>query len=203
MKSVRIVIFTKAPQPGVAKTRLIPALGADGAAALAQHMLQHSLQQALAAQTGAVELCVTPPQNDALWQSVILPDALVCTDQGEGDLGERMARAASRVLAQGEPVLLIGTDCPALDAPRLQQAAQALQDVDAVLVPATDGGYVLLGLKRFDASVFEHMPWSSSHVASITLQRLQQLGWSVQCFDALHDIDEAADLPWLPAGWRK
>jgi hypothetical protein len=165
-------------------------------------MLQHSLQQALQAQAGQVELCVTPSSHDGGWQNLVLPETVVCTDQGEGDLGERMARAARRVLAAGEPVLLIGTDCPALDAMRLQQAALALQAVDAVLIPAIDGGYVLLGLKRFDVSLFEHIPWSSNSVASMTLQRLQQLGWSVQCFDALHDIDEAADLQWLPLEWQ-
>lgn len=198
---VRTLIFAKAPSAGSAKTRLIPALGAEGAARLAQQMLQHTLNEAIAAGIGPVELCVTPAIDDPAWANQPLPSSICCSDQGAGDLGERMARAAQRTLQAGESLLLIGTDCPALDAERLQVAAQALQRVDCVITPAADGGYVLLGLKRFHPALFTEMPWSSNQVSRITLQRLQQLGWSVQAQSTLHDIDEPADLRWLPVQW--
>lgn len=202
MKPVRVVIFAKAPLAGFAKTRLIPALGRQGAAELAQRLLRHALHEALAAQVGPVELCVTPSPHQAIWQTLSLPGSVHLTDQGEGDLGERMARAARRVLGAGESVLLIGTDCPQLDAAQLQQAATALQHAHATLVPAFDGGYVLLGLNQFDASVFSAIAWSTDSVAMETLQRLQQLEWRVTSWPMLHDIDEPSDLTCLPPTWR-
>lgn len=202
MKAVRIVIFAKAPLPGFAKTRLIPALGALGAAALAQRLLAHAVQQALESQVGVVELCVTPVASDAVWRTLSIPAGVQMTDQGEGDLGQRMARAAQRVLDGGEAVLLTGTDCPELKAAQLQQAARALQHADATLVPVVDGGYVLLGLNRFHASLFSDMVWSTDSVARVTLARLVQLAWRVETGPLLHDIDEPADLQWLPEAWR-
>jgi NAD(P)-dependent dehydrogenase (short-subunit alcohol dehydrogenase family) len=123
------------------------------------------------------------------------------TAQGEGDLGARMARAAQRAVAAGQAVLLIGTDCPALDAAALQRAAQVLHATDAVMVPAHDGGYVLLGLRRFDARVFKDIDWSTARVAAQTRQRIQALGWELTLCPAAYDIDEPADLQRLPAGW--
>lgn len=204
MSALRIIVFAKAPRPGLAKTRLIPALGAAGAAMLAARMLAHTLDQALASGIGAVELCVAPAPGDAVWQGVELPEGLALTAQGEGDLGARMARAAQRAIKSDEScagVLLIGTDCPALDAARLRQAANALSETDAVIVPTADGGYALLGLRRFDASLFADMAWSTPTVAATTLARLEMLGWSCTRLALLHDIDEPADLVHLPPGW--
>ncbi len=203
---VRIVIFAKAPQAGHAKTRLIAALGAQGAADLAHRMLMHTLQMALDAGLGPVELCATPAPGDPAWRDVVVPLGVQCSDQGSGDLGQKMARAARRALDGATPVLLIGTDCPQLDGAHLHSAAAALQGgggavgaIDAVLTPAFDGGYVLLGLKRFDASLFEGIAWSTASVAAATCERMQQLGWRMHSLAMLHDIDEPSDLQWLPA----
>ncbi|HRP22842.1 TIGR04282 family arsenosugar biosynthesis glycosyltransferase [Thauera sp.] len=201
MSATRIVVFAKAPQPGRVKTRLIPALGAEGAASLAARMLIHALSEALLSGVAAVELCATPSPADAAWRGVELPDGLVLTAQGEGDLGARMARAAQRVIEAGEAVLLTGTDCPGLDAACLRRAANALCETDAVIGPTADGGYALLGLRRFDASLFEDIAWSTPAVARVTLARLDALGWSRTRLPLLHDIDEPADLVHLPAGW--
>jgi rSAM/selenodomain-associated transferase 1 len=200
---VRIVIFAKAPQAGFAKTRLSAALGAQGAADLARRMLTHTLQSALAAGLGPVELCATPARDHPGWSDVVVPAGVLWSDQGSGDLGQRMARAARRATGGGTPVLLIGSDCPQLGSAQLQSAAVALQagGVDAVLTPAFDGGYVLLGLARFDASLFAGIAWSTASVAAVTRQRLLQLGWRMQNQPMLHDIDDAADLQWLPAGF--
>jgi rSAM/selenodomain-associated transferase 1 len=188
------VIFAKAPVPGRAKTRLIPALGEIGAARLAHRMLLKTVDEAVAACLAIPELCATPHPYDPDW-APFLPQAQIrFTDQGEGDLGERLARAAKRVLLLGEKLILIGTDCPALDRHTLRASAAALAEKDAVLVPATDGGYVLLGLSRFDPSLFEGIGWSGPDVAADTLARIEALGWTVSIGDALTDVDEPADL---------
>ena len=222
MSGLRIIVFAKAPRPGLAKTRLIPALGAAGAAALAARMLAHTLDQALASGVGVVELCAAPAPGDAVWQGVDLPEGLVRTAQGEGDLGERMARAAQRACEADEAdeaceaskadevgkagescacVILIGTDCPALDAACLRRAASALGETDAVIAPTADGGYALLGLRRFDASLFADIAGSTPVVAATTLARLHALGWSCTRLPLLHDIDDPIDLVHLPPGW--
>lgn len=201
MNAIRIVIFAKAPQPGRVKTRLVPALGAAGAASLAVRMLIHALDEALAAAIGPVELCADPPFSDPAWHGFDLPPGVAATVQDAGDLGARMARAAQRTLAQRENVLLIGTDCPALDAQALRDAALMLETHQAVMHPAHDGGYVLLGLAAFDASLFSDLPWSTLQVAALTRERLAALGWRIAVGRTLADIDEPADLASLPADW--
>jgi rSAM/selenodomain-associated transferase 1 len=201
MKKSRIIIFAKAPLPGLAKTRLIPALGAEGAARLARRMLDHSLYEALAAGADAVELCMTPHPKDKAWLGIEPPPPVMLSDQGDGILGERLARASERALSTSDRVVLIGTDCPTLDAAILRDAIEALQTRDAVMVPAMDGGYVLLGFKRFDPGLFEGIAWSTSSVAEATRQKIAELSWRLREFTALRDIDEPEDLQYLPEGW--
>ena len=196
----RLVVFAKAPRPGAVKTRLIPALGAEGAAALAQRMLAHALQQALAASVGPVELCMSPAPGHPAWENTALPDTVLRSGQGDGDLGERMARAVCRVTAR-QPVLLMGADCPGLTAALIAEAARQLQSHDAVLLPVADGGYVLIGLKSPCPELFTAMQWSMPAVAAETLRRMAVLGLRVWQGPQLHDIDEPADLAHLPAGF--
>lgn len=198
--STSIVIFSKAPIPGFAKTRLIPVLGADGAAQLARRMLEDTIAVAIAARVGPVELCVTPASTDPAWQQFSFPEALRITDQGGGDLGARMARAAQRLIDCGGRVLLIGTDCINMTAELLREAASALDRVDAVLYPAEDGGYVLLGLRRFDAHLFTNIAWSTAEVCSTTLECIQRLNWSLQVGRTLRDLDEPEDLELVSGG---
>jgi rSAM/selenodomain-associated transferase 1 len=194
VRRTRIVIFAKAPVAGKAKTRLIPALGAKGAAELARVMLERTVNEAVA--TGlAVELCATPAPSAAEWKR-FLPD-IAATDQGDGDLGERLARAAARTIEAGENILLIGTDCPELNREGLKAAGQALSERDAVLYPTEDGGYALLGLRRFDESIFSGIAWSTASVAAETKARIEALDWSLHVEETLHDIDEPEDLPHL------
>lgn len=191
--ATRIVIFAKAPLPGEAKTRLIPVLGKAGAARLAQQMLNDTVGKALSAGLGRPELCVTPHPDSPQWQGR-LPAGVEVSDQGPGDLGQRLAAAARRVIDCGERILLIGSDCPALDGYRLGMAAAQLDSHDAVIHPARDGGYVLLGLARTDPSLFADIAWSTDTVAAITTTRIKALGWSLFVGDTLSDIDEPADL---------
>jgi rSAM/selenodomain-associated transferase 1 len=201
LTTTRIVIFAKAPVAGLAKTRLIPALGAEAAARLARRMLLHTLQEASAAAVGPLECCVTPHPSDPAWQGLPPLEGICWTAQAVGDLGMRMADAARRASAASEPVLLVGTDCPQLDAVLLRRAAELLHDSDAVLYPTFDGGYVLLGLRRFDPRLFEQIPWSTAEVADRTIECVHELGWSLAVGGMLHDIDEPTDLQWLPDDW--
>ena len=201
MMPVRIVVMAKAPVAGLAKTRLIPALGAEGAARLAQKMLSHTLATAIASKLGDVEICATPDPTDPAWQNLDVPNNIIWSAQGDGDLGERMARAVARTTRHGEAILLIGTDCPAIDVFTLHEAAQALQDYDASLLPTYDGGYALLALKRFDNRLFENIPWSTSTVSLQTLQKMAHIDFEVKLLQTLHDIDEPADIAQLPVDW--
>jgi uncharacterized protein len=198
----RIIIFAKAPQPGFAKTRLIPVLGQAGAAKLAQQMLFKTLHEAIAAEIGTVELCVTPAIHHAAWRGIQFPAGIEISDQGEGDLGARLALASERALANAGQVLLIGTDCVEMSGGLLREAAQALQEHDAVIHCTADGGYALLGLQRFSPFLFSDMPWSTYAVANTTIARIGQLGRSVHVGQMLHDVDEPQDLKYLPDQWR-
>ncbi|MBA3677921.1 MAG: TIGR04282 family arsenosugar biosynthesis glycosyltransferase [Sphingosinicella sp.] len=192
-RMMRIVIFAKAPVPGKVKTRLIPALGAEGAAGLAKQMLFTTCREALLAGIGKVELCFA---HDPAW-SGDLPSGVKVTDQGPGHLGERLTRAASRVTSEGDGIIFIGTDCPSLDARRIANACHALDSNDAVLLPTFDGGYALVGINRFDPSIFDGIAWSTSSVATDTIARFRALGWSLHIGDMLRDIDEPEDLSHL------
>ena len=194
MRRTRIVIFAKAPVPGSAKTRLIPALGPIGAARLAHRMLEGTVAEAQAAGLGIPELCATPHPFDPQWEPFLPRAEIRFTDQGEGELGQRLARAAKRIVLTGERAMLIGADCPMLDRLRLRAAAAALERHDAALYPAQDGGYALLGLNRFDPSLFAGIGWSGSQVAADTIARIDALGWSLWTGDILRDVDEPFDL---------
>ena len=195
-----IILFAKFPAQGMAKTRLQPALGIEGAAQMAHKLLLHSIEQAVA--TGfTVELCVSPAPTDPCWQALNLPDSLQWSAQAEGDLGLRMLIASQQALARFEQVILIGTDCPSLTTIRIRQAAQQLEIQDSVMIPAFDGGYVLFGFKQVAARLFSTIEWSTASVAKVTQQRLAELSWSVALLAPLPDIDEPEDLCYLPNGW--
>lgn len=211
-----LIVFAKAPLPGLAKTRLAAVLGAEGAAALALHLLQHAVAQAAlvvkdlgAAAASRLELCVTPDVQHPAFQALRQAHRLQLTLQGEGDLGQRMDRALTRALAATPPgsgatrprVLLMGSDAPALRAPVLHAALRALDSADAVFVPARDGGYVLVGLCREAPMLFEGMTWSTPQVMQHTRVRAAAAGLRVAELAPLPDIDEPADLIHVPEGW--
>jgi len=196
-----LIIFAKAPVAGLAKTRLIPALGAAGAAALAERLLVQAVAAAVAARLGPVELCVSPDPGHPSFQQLARQHGLQLVSQGEGDLGQRMHRALQRALQRHAQVLLMGTDAPGLDAALLRQAAMALRTHDAVFVPALDGGYALVGLKRPQPALFEGMTWSTARVMQDTRDRACNAGLSWAETLPVADIDVPADLQHLPAGW--
>ena len=196
-----VLVFAKAPRAGLAKTRLSPALGMQGAARLAARMLEHAVAEACAAGLGPVLLCCAPDTGDAAFARLACVHGVGLAPQGEGDLGERMARALRRELSGCRRVLLVGTDAPAVDAVYLRRAAAALLDHDAVFGPAADGGYTLVGLSCRADALFHGIAWSTPQVMAQTRKRLQALSLSHAELATLHDIDEPADLAFLPDGW--
>ncbi|WHI52317.1 TIGR04282 family arsenosugar biosynthesis glycosyltransferase [Microbulbifer sp. MLAF003] len=201
-KFLRLVVMAKAPLAGYAKTRLIPALGEQGAASLAEKLLCHTLEECVRAELGPVELHVTPDPSHAFWRGFPLPAGVTVYGQSQGSLGQRLWHATGNARALGQGLLLLGTDCPSLTAQRLRAAAEELQVSDAVMYPAKDGGYALLGLKEIQVRLFEDIHWSTEVVARQTLDRLWECGMNCQRLEALADIDEPGDLSFLPEGWR-
>jgi hypothetical protein len=199
--STALIVFARAPVPGQAKTRLIPALGAGGAAALAERLLAHAVAAAASAGFEHVELCATPDASHPAIRQLAQQHGLALTTQGDGDLGARMHRALARSLQQHAHALLIGSDVPGLDAACLRQADAALATHDAVFVPALDGGYALVGLRGAAPQLFDGMRWSTPRVMQHTRRRAAAAGLRVAELPPLRDIDEPADLAHLPAGW--
>ena len=201
--SCPVIVMAKAPVAGFAKTRLIPALGAQGAAALAERLLERTVEQALAAALGPVDLCCTPDSRHPAFARYARCSGIELSHQAEGDLGARMASACYRWLARADRALLIGTDAPALDAVMLRRAAETLDDHDAVFVPAHDGGYALVGLRRVAPSLFDGIAWSTATVMARTRERVAAAGLRHAELPPLADIDGEADLAHLPPGWLK
>jgi uncharacterized protein len=193
--SVQIAILAKAPIAGLAKTRLIPALGAAGAARLQRVFTRRALRTTLAAGLGPVSLWCTPDVRHRSFRALAATHPVTLHTQPDGDLGLRMHRAFEALCPAG-PVLLIGTDCPALNAEHLRRAAQALQiGHDVALQPAQDGGYVMIGLRQPQPTLFEHMTWSTDQVAQQTRDRASAQGLSLWQGPTLWDVDLPADLP--------
>lgn len=189
-----IAVFAKAPIPGEVKTRLMPLLGPQGAAELARRMIERALTVAAAAKIGPLELWVAGNPRPAWLYELAARKAAPVLDQRGGHLGSRMGRAFAAMLSPGSRALLIGSDCPALEAEHLIAAARALEDHDAVFIPAEDGGYVAIGLTRFDARVFGGIAWGSADVMAQTRSRLAELGWRWRELPALWDVDRPEDV---------
>jgi len=193
----RVLVFARAPIPGQVKTRLIPALGAGGAAALHRRLAEQQLERLCMDSVGPIELWVTPDTEHPFFADLARRWPIRRYPQQGDDLGARMQYAAEQGLTRADSVILVGTDCPGLDAVYLRAAAERLRSNDAVLGPALDGGYVLLGLRRVDPLLFTDIPWGTSAVAGLTRERLTRLGWRWSELAALADIDRPEDLAQL------
>ena len=193
--TVEIAIFARAPVPGRAKRRLIPALGAEGAADLQRRMTERVVGAAVEARAGRVSLWCTPDCDHPSFRELGIRYPIRLRMQEGRDLGERMGSAMRQMLARGTGALLAGSDCPALGASEIREAAKRLAgEMDGVLIPALDGGYVLIGLRRYDASLFAGMEWGTEHVLAETRRRLEDLGWKWCEAEPLPDIDRPSDL---------
>lgn len=200
---VCIQVFAKAPVVGACKTRLIPVLGAEAAAALQKKLLQHCLHNAIEARIGPVQLWCAPASTHEFFGECAARFGVTLHDQLDADLGARMAHALAAALMEFNSAILIGSDCPALNAEHLRTAASVLRDgTPAVITPVEDGGYVLIGLSKLDCSLFNDITWSSAQVMSTTRTRLQALGWAWHELPTLWDVDRAEDYARLQReGW--
>lgn len=195
---VGVAILARAPVAGQSKTRLIPLLGAEGAAGLQAWMLQRTVATALAADVGPVTLwCEGDAEHHAFIRCREL-GPLHIRQQVAGDLGRRMLAAVEESPAVAG-TLVIGTDCPVLGAAHLRAAAQSLAQRDAVLIPVEDGGYVLIGMKTPAAGAFAAIDWGSPQVMAQTRQALDALGWRWTELATLWDVDRAEDVERLAA----
>lgn len=189
-----VVVFAKAPRPGEVKTRLVPLLGAEGAAALHAKLVKHTLDTVRAASFRNVELHCAPGADDPFFRFCEGHYRVALRPQAGGNLGRRMLAAFELALAGHARAIIVGADCPALGARHLRQAEKALRDgADAVFVPCEDGGYALIGLARADARLFDGIAWSTATVMADTRARLRELGWQWQELDTLWDVDRPED----------
>jgi rSAM/selenodomain-associated transferase 1 len=195
-----LITFIRFPESGKTKTRLIPAVGAQQAAAIQHRMTVHTLARVAEFAREShitVELRITgaPPEQAA----AIYGSSFGIRDQGEGPLGQRL-RSAVRDAFQGDAtkVVVIGTDCPALSPTHLRAAFAALAETDVVLGPALDGGYYLIGLRQDRPELFKGIAWSTNQVLEQTRNAANRLGLSVMLLETLPDIDRPEDLRHLP-----
>lgn len=189
LQSVQIAIMAKAPIPGLAKTRLIPVLGASGAARLQRSLTRMTVACALDAQLGAVTIWCAPDSRHRFFGALKHTTGVNLLVQSSGDLGDRM-HTAFRLHCDRGPVLVVGTDCPVLRPEHLREAARALvAGDDAVFHPAEDGGYALVGLRAPQPALFANMAWSTSSVMSDTRARAHAQGLRVREFETLWDVD--------------
>jgi len=189
---VSIVILAKAPIPGFAKTRLIPAIGAHAAAVQQERLTERTVATALAAGIGPVTLCCDPDATHVTFLKMVTRMKITLRPQPPGDLGTRMLAA---VATSTGPVLVIGTDCPALTEAHLRSAAMALRDGnDVVLIPAERGGYVLLGMREAQPRLFSNIAWGGSSVLADTRARIVEQRLMLIERPPLWDVDTEIDL---------
>jgi rSAM/selenodomain-associated transferase 2/rSAM/selenodomain-associated transferase 1 len=192
----RLIIFTRYPVKGSVKTRLFPALGEEGAASLHKKMTEHTVEWAASLSEkdpGFLQIRHEGGNQDlmagwlgAKWEYI---------PQGEGDLGERMARAFEENFQKKiKKIVLVGTDCPQMTSFHVMAAFDALKKHDLVLTPTVDGGYSLIGLKQMVPELFVSIAWGTETVFQSTLERAKKAGLSVKSMKPLQDVDVPEDL---------
>lgn len=190
-----LILFAREPVAGQVKTRLIPALGAEGAARLYRQLLGIALRAASATPCAQRQLwCTGAPTEGGECARLAAVHGCTWHRQSAGDLGARMAAALAEALAATDRAVLIGSDCPDYDAAYLRAAFAALDDHDAVLGPAADGGYVLIGLRRPAPALFADIHWSSAAVLAETRAALGRIGLAWTELPTLRDLDQPEDL---------
>ena len=177
-----VIVFARAPVAGAVKTRLIPRLGAEGAARLQRRLIRTAVRTAQS--FGAIELHAT--RRHAWLRTLGVPVRVQCG----ADLGDRMFRA----LRRRPGAVLIGSDVPELRARDLERAARLLPGTDVVLAPAEDGGYALIAARRIDARVFEGVRWGSADVLAQTLLNISKSGLRYRLLRTVWDVDRPHDV---------
>jgi rSAM/selenodomain-associated transferase 1 len=198
----RLILFTRFPEPGRTKTRLIPALGAGGAARLHKVITEKIANEAIdLQQTSAIPTTIyfsgSTKEKMAHW----LGSSFTYIEQAEGDIGARMAQAFSDTFASGTTsAILVGSDIPDISSDLLRQAFSALQTTEVIIGPSQDGGYYLIGFRAGVARqliplLFLDIPWSTDVVFPTTIHRIKQSGCTYTLLPTLKDIDLPEDIP--------
>lgn len=191
-----LCLMLKAPRPGTVKTRLAASIGDAAAAEIYRKLVEH--QAAEIPRDWRVEVHFTPAEAETEmreWLAPLLPEQTTFHPQAEGDLGTRLRAALAAAATRGaREIVFAGGDCPRLTTERLRAAVRLLCTTDFVIIPAVDGGYVLIGLAGPHAFVFDDIAWSTPAVFEQTQRAIHARGMSLQSFAPLEDVD---DLPSL------
>ncbi len=189
----RVVVFARAPEHGRVKTRLAAGIGDDAALAIYRWLGERTLAAARAASNCEVEVRYTPAYDTHSVASWLGHDVTL-RPQSDGDLGDRLRAAVAEALADGaQEVLLLGTDCPDVDAALIERAFEELDRSDVVLGPARDGGYYLLATRAAHPALFADIPWSSPTTLAATIGAAEDARLRIVLLGELSDIDTAAD----------
>jgi uncharacterized protein len=182
----------KAPRPGEVKTRLAISIGAERATRVYRALVEHQLAQIPASWRIAIHFAPLDAEDEMrTWLGSLSPRAIEFIPQPSGDLGVRLISAMDHGFASGaDLVFFLGGDCPGTTCSYLEEAEVALTQTDMVIARALDGGYVLLGLRKPVAALFEEIPWSSEAVFDATLRQAHAAGLAYQCLSPLEDIDD-------------
>jgi len=198
-KKAALVLFTRYPEAGRTKTRLIPALGPEGAADLQRRLTEQMVARMASFVAGfdaTAEIRYAGGDREKMDQW--LAGAIPCLPQKGDTLGERLQNAFAASFAKGAArVVIIGADCPGITPLLLAQAFSALGQADLALGPAADGGYYLVGLTRPQPALFHDLPWGSGEVLARTLARARDLRLSTHLLEQLADVDRPEDLRYL------
>jgi uncharacterized protein len=208
MRPVTVIVFTREPIAGKTKTRLTPALGAEGAAALADAFTRDAVAKAAkliakmaASRAARLVIAASSPRGasqSAYFRTLARESGALLVDQGSGDLGSRMARMLRR-FAGRHGAILFGTDTPSLPLALLARSAQLLAQTAVVIAPALDGGYYLVGVRGSIPDIFAGMTWGGASVLRQTLRRLRAAHAAYTLGPWWYDVDRARDLPLLRA----
>jgi len=192
----RVAVFAKAPVTGQVKTRLIPQIGAAFATQLHRLMTTHAIKTATESDICPVELWCFPDENHEYFQDLKNRFPITLFTQHGADLGDKMFNATAHVLNRAKQVVIIGSDCPQFTCKHLIDAIQSIStgDNDAVLTPAFDGGYVLIGMNKVEQRLFDNISWGTSDVLLQTRNVLKDIGWRWHELPSLRDVDVGADL---------
>ena len=190
----RVIVFAKAPIPGMVKTRLLSCMDAQTATILHEQLVLHSLDTAIQAKVGLVDLWCTPTVGHPFFNRCARKFQVQLQLQPEGDLGKKMSYAFNQTLKRAPMALLIGTDCPSLSDADLKEAKTALeQGTPTVISPAEDGGYVLIGLRQNEPNLFKGIDWGTVSVMDQTRERLRELRWNWLELPVRWDVDWPED----------
>ena len=187
-----VQLLCKAPIEGTVKTRLAKRVGVQRATALHIEMMNHAISTISAVPDTSPQIWCAPDTGHRFFDQ-FRHDMALFAQQGE-NLGERMSNALETALTDHGSVILIGSDCPVIDVGYIESAVSKLVGFDAVIGPAEDGGFGLIGLTRFDSALFDQVSWSTSAAFTQTFGNMVSLGWKVAVLDTIWDVDRPEDV---------